>query len=222
MNRKRLRLARIIDVIASLPADGNNWLSTSEHARLQRLQIQSRRDQYLAGHWLARCLLADVHDGVARDWALTERPNLPPAIDGINAQLSISHSGDWIAAAVSDQAIGIDIEQRHPPRDALHRFEHLLLAEGDQAGSLNSDQLLQRWVAKEAWIKCRHGSALPDQLARLQLRPCALADADVEVRSGDTVHLAISMANLRTDTDALDSGMADRQPRTFWQIVSDQ
>jgi 4'-phosphopantetheinyl transferase len=189
-----IRVARIDDVLGMLPADANSWLSPSEQARLQRLKIESRRGQYLSGHWLARCLIAEQLGGQPQDWSLEERPNLPPAVIGHEQStfLSLSHSGDWIACALSDQPIGIDIEQRHPPREALLRFQHLLLAEGELPDTLTTDQLLQRWVAKEAWIKRHHGSALPEHLAAVRLRRVNAGMENVRISGTDSFWLGVS------------------------------
>jgi 4'-phosphopantetheinyl transferase len=195
VNSSFLRIARVAEVCATLPEDQSSWLTPSEQTRLQRLQIASRRNQYLSGHWLARCLLAEQHGGAPRDWPLQERPSLPPAVIGHedSAYLSLSHSQDWIACAVSNVPIGIDIEQRHPARAALHRFEHLLLAEGDAPGTLSSDELLLRWVAKEAWIKRHHGSALPEHLATLKLRASKTTAGDVLLMTSPSLHLGVSV-----------------------------
>jgi len=188
----RLRVARVAEVLRDLPADSITWLSASEQVRLARLRVPARRDQYLAGHWLVRSLLA-AEGGTPFDWSLDERPGLPPAVqDHAGLQVSLSHSGLWIAAAVSAAPIGIDIEQRDPPRSALRHFEHLLLADDDTPGTLDDDALLQRWVIKEAWVKRHHGSALPDQLARLRIARCRLADADVRLYCSGALHLGIA------------------------------
>ncbi len=189
----QLQVARIAEVLPRLPAETSAWLSPSELERLAGLRVPARRDQYLAGHWLAREQLAALAGGVATSWQLQERRSLPPAVLGHEAalHLSLSHSGDWIAAAVADTALGIDLEQRRP-RDALHRFEELLLAEGETPGTLDNDALLQRWVAKEAWIKREHGSALPEQLAAIRLHHAEPTTADIRLWSGTDVHLALA------------------------------
>lgn len=190
----QIQIARIDEVLPALPADPNTWLSPTEQTRLQRLKIPSRRNQYLSGHWLARCLLAQQHGGQASDWMLQERPSLPPLVIGheTNRYLSLSHSGDWIACALSDQPVGIDIEQRLPPRDALLRFQHLLLAAGELPDTLSVDELLQRWVAKEAWIKQHHGSALPEHLEALNLRPASGAEVNVRLISTAAFHFGMA------------------------------
>lgn len=147
-----------------------HWLSHSEADRLASIGAEPRRRQYLAGHWLAREVLAAIVGDGADACALEERRSRPPAVIGRDElSVSISHSGDWIAAACGQAAIGLDIEQRRA-REALRRFEQLLLAEGEAPGSLDDDALLQRWVVKEAYIKRDAGSALPERLRELVLR----------------------------------------------------
>lgn len=191
-----LSVSRIDAVLSALPAAPSSWLSDSEQSRLARLHVGRRRQHYLAGHWLARCLLAKQYGGLAADWQLSERADLPPAVLGHETaiQLSLSHSGDWVAGAVAEQAIGIDIEQRQPARPALLRFQHLLLADGEATDSLSADALLQRWVVKEAWIKRQHGSALPEQLAALHLQPTDIDIdiANVQLLSTEDFHLGVA------------------------------
>lgn len=191
-------VARVADVLAQAPPGAETWLSASEYARLQRLRVSARRDHYLAGHWLLRQLLATHCGGAPEAWSLRERDGLPPQIDGSALNASLSHSGDWIAAALSPSAIGIDLEQRGP-RPALERFPELLLADDDVPGTLDNDALLQRWVVKEALIKRDHGNALPEQLAALRIRRSAGA-ADVELLSSADFHLGVAAMSPRTLT----------------------
>lgn len=213
----QIQIARIDAVLPTLPADPNSWLSPSEQARLQRLQIPSRRNQYLSGHWLARGLLAQQHGGQAQDWILRECPSLPPTVIGHDTAtyLSLSHSGDWIACALSDLPVGIDIEQRQPPRDALLRFQHLLLAEGELPDTLTVDELLQRWVTKEAFVKQHHGSALPDELGALRLQRVTGETANVRMVTTEGFHLGVAADRAAAwDADSGHSILA----RTMWHV----
>lgn len=186
----QVAVARLDQVIASSPSAPETWLSASELARAERLRVPARLRQYLAGHWLLRQLLAQHCGGAAQHWTLQEREHQPPAAPTPGLQLALSHSGDWIAAAIAPLPIGIDIEQRRP-RPALLKFAELLQDPGSTPGSLDEDQLLQRWVLKEALIKRDHGSALPEQLAAITLQRSA-ADNALELLSSADYHLAIA------------------------------
>ena len=196
----RVVVRRVAEVLATAP-EATDWLSLSEQTRLLRLRVVARRDQYLAGHWLLRRLLAEHHAVDPRDVSLIERENLPPAVAGSVLEVSLSHGGDWISAAWSAAAIGIDLEPR-TPRPGLDRLQQLLLNPDELPGSLDNDALLQRWVLKEALIKREHASALPEQLAALQLRPAA-GKGEVEILSSADWHLALAPAGI----DEVDTGL---------------
>jgi 4'-phosphopantetheinyl transferase len=188
-----IEIARISHVLVQAPAAPSDWLSESELARLAGLHHAARRAQYLAGHWLARVLLARAFGGAALHWALLERRSLPPAVQGQGGALrvSISHTEDWIAAAVANVAIGIDLEQRARILDAT--IEPLLLDADEAPDSLPADALLQRWVAKEAWIKRDTGSALAGRIERLHLQAASREHADVVVDSHAEFHFAVAV-----------------------------
>ena len=213
----RVQVARVECVLKDAPSAPDTWLSESELSRLQRLKIANRRGQFLSGHWLVRCLLRQHFAKTANACQLIERTNLPPAVLGFDdVQVSISHSGDWIAAAISNARIGIDLEQRRA-RAGLLRFQHLLLAQGEAPDSLDLDQLLQRWVAKEAWVKRHHGSALPEQLAELQLLPADPETANVQLFSTAAFHLAVTAQAMPADCD-LDLGGNAVLQIAYWRL----
>jgi phosphopantetheinyl transferase (holo-ACP synthase) len=107
-------------------------------------------------------------------------------------RVSISHTEDWVAAAVANVPIGIDLEQRSRRLDDT--IEPLLLNAGEAPGSLSPDALLQRWVAKEAWVKRDVGSALPERLWYLHLGPSPREQADVVVDSSADFHFGLAVA----------------------------
>ncbi len=195
MSGARVLVRRIDAMLASAPPPGD-WLSPCEQARAAAMRAPARHAQYLAGHWLLRTLLAQAHGGDPRDYPLQERDNQPPAVAGAALCTSLSHGGDWIAAAISPAPIGIDLEPR-TPRPALRRLQHLLLNPEEPPDSLDDDALLQRWVIKEALIKRDHGSALPETLAAIRVHPTrAFVDADVRVWTTAGFHLAVAPAGV--------------------------
>ncbi len=189
-----LELCRVATVLERAPA-GLRWLSASEQARLEHLRLPARRNQYLAGHWLARCVIARRHGLDATAVELGERRDLPPVVDQpatpTPLHLSISHSGEWVAAAIADVSVGIDIEQ-YPRRHSLADVEESLLAENEVPGSLDSDGLLQRWVAKEARIKRDASVALPEWLRAVRLHHPLGEPADVHMYRSAEVFLGIA------------------------------
>ena len=188
-----VEVASVARVLADAPERHEGWLSESERARLDGLRHPARRDQYRAGHWLARNVLARARGGVPVQWRLLERKGLPPAVHGYEAvRVSISHAGDWVAVAVAEVPVGIDLELRARVLDAA--LEPLLRNADEAPGTLDADALLQRWVAKEAWIKRDAGSALPGRLEHLHLQESARDRADVCLDSHDRFHLGVAIA----------------------------
>jgi 4'-phosphopantetheinyl transferase len=186
----RVEVARIAQVLATMPAD-THWLSASECARLDTIRHAGRREQYLAGHWLARQVLATAF---GEDAVLLERRSLPPAVQGHEGTrfVSISHGAQWVAAAAADVPVGIDLEQR--PRALDASIAALLLEDGEVPGDLDADTLLQRWVAKEAWLKRDGGSALPARLQGMRVSVANPGQADVTTWTHDAFHLAVAIA----------------------------
>lgn len=188
-----IEIARIADVLAKVPEDHASWLSGSEQARLTDIRVDGRRAQYLAGHWLVRVLLERAFGGTRMQWQLLECKSQPPQVHGRDAlKVSISHTKEWVAVAVATVPIGIDLEQRPRALDAA--IEPLLLNAEEAAGSLDADTMLQRWVAKEAWIKRDAGSALPARLKQLQLRAATHGHADVRIDSCEAFHFGLAIA----------------------------
>jgi 4'-phosphopantetheinyl transferase len=217
MSAVLLRVESIRLLAAQIPANSDAWLSPSEQTRLAGLPIEKRHQQYLAGHWLARCLLAQAVGAAPETLLLDERPDLPPAASSYpDWQISLSHSGDWIACALAEHALGVDIEQRET-RAALLKFQDLLLAQDEAPDTLDSDALLARWVAKEAWIKQHHLSALPEQLRAVRLAAATSDQFEVQTWSHASWHLALAMAPGQAAVTL--PAFADIDARGFWRVL---
>jgi phosphopantetheinyl transferase len=188
-----IEIARIATVLAGVHAEHAKWLSESEQTRLAEMHREGRRAQYLAGHWLTRVLLARASGDPPSQWRLIECRSQPPQVQGHDTlRVSITHSKDWIAAAVATVPIGIDLEQR--PRTIDASVEHLLRNTDEPAGGLDADAMLQRWVVKEAWIKRNTESALPARLRQLHLKATTRDRADVRVDSHACFHFGLAVA----------------------------
>ncbi|MDN2708974.1 4-phosphopantetheinyl transferase [Janthinobacterium sp. SUN118] len=98
------------------------WLGPAETARYARFARPLRRRQFLLGRALLRAAMGKLLDMPPPAIVLEERPGQAPLLlspEG-GAHFSISHSGHWVACALSRTApLGLDIEVCDPRRDVL-------------------------------------------------------------------------------------------------------
>lgn len=109
-------------VDATLLATSVSWLSPGELARHARFMRPQRQRQFVLGRALLRTVLAQALGVPAASIVLEERPGQAPRLlwPSGTPYFSLSHSGHWIACAVSRQAaLGLDIEVMDAGRDVL-------------------------------------------------------------------------------------------------------
>jgi 4'-phosphopantetheinyl transferase len=154
-----------------------DWLSPQEGERLAGIVALKRREQFLAGRWQMRQLLAQAVGGTPRDWALTAPPDAPPAVEGQRQwHLSISHSGEWIGCAVAHAPLGLDLEAPRRQRDIAGLLA-LCCTPGEQRmfeglGEHEREPLFyELWTVKESWLKRRGEWISPRRLAQLEAQP---------------------------------------------------
>lgn len=106
---------------AATVAAFEEWLGASERVRLAAFVRSERRRQFVLGRALLRCALAPLLGAAPTSIPLIERRGQAPLLDWPVSELphfSVSHSGAWIACAVSSgTALGLDIERRDATRD---------------------------------------------------------------------------------------------------------
>lgn len=138
------------------------YLSAGEEARCRQFVRFERRNQFLAGRMLLRQSLSQLLDIPFKDVQLTEQKGNAPRFDWSgNPEIgfSLSHSGNWVACAVSTTAkLGLDIELLNADRDlpelALHAFdteENAWLNRQDATNRVRD--FYQLWTRKEAQFK---------------------------------------------------------------------
>lgn len=98
------------------------------------------------------CELELLRQIFGREVVLSHDCSGKPTINIEGKYISISHSNDWLAIAISNQPIGIDIEQLH---ERLQRVKHMFLnsSELEQLQPLTLRKLAICWSAKEAIYK---------------------------------------------------------------------
>lgn len=152
-----------------------DWLSDSELARYQRITSSLRKRQFLAGHYLVRKMASRNFGNPLRDWTYYQDADQMRRLKcNVASQpalyVSISHSADWIAAAISHAPIGIDIETFGKQRDFIAIAGHVFSeSETSLLKSLAADQLDRQfylyWTLKESVAK-QHGAGLKFEVSR--------------------------------------------------------
>ena len=151
-------------------------LTQQERARAQAIGSVSRREQFLAGRWLAKTMLAEVQGGAPEDWKIDAHAHAKPRVIGHDLQLSISHSGPLVACCIANRAVGIDIEGFDRARPVAE-MASLVCSEHEQSSlrPLHVDALTQRffqlWTAKEARLKQLGASFDIGALRAIQMAP---------------------------------------------------
>ena len=176
-NTCELEVACLNDLIREFDADKLHWLSNAELVRYQSIASTSRKRQFLAGHYLVRKIASRVAGNGFGDWIyFQDEENLRRMKDSNNRfpilHVSISHSGDWIAAAVSVAPIGIDIENFAKQRDFMAIARHVFSdAEVKVLEACKPLHLAQNfylyWTLKESIAK-QFGSGLKFEVSRSQ------------------------------------------------------
>ena len=159
-------------------------LTHGEKIRLETIASVRRREQFLAGRWLAKKMLAEARGGSPEDWHIDADTQTKPGVVGHSLQLSISHSGSYVACCVAEHAAGIDVEcfdRLRPVADMA-----TLVCSGpeqDALRALQGDALTQHffqlWTCKEARLKQLGASFDVNALRALHMAPVEAADAHV-------------------------------------------
>ena len=145
----------VATIIGRLPASFSPTplpLSPQEQALAQR----SWHPERLATWHGARQALAQLCQelGLAY-WGVQKTPHGQPQLAPPTPRsyhISLSHSYPFVAAAVAEVPVGIDIQV---PAPRLERVAHRFLTADEQAtGPYSLAQLCSYWAAKEAVVKC--------------------------------------------------------------------
>lgn len=202
---------------AAMAPPVSRWMSSEELARLADMRAQQRAEQFAAGRWLARRLLAVTFGGDASEWALSAAEDAPPLAThtagavGTPVFVSLAHSGDHLACAVSDLPVGVDIEEMQPRKHLGTLIEattteaertalpQLLADDDDDARMLAFFQL---WTLKEAWIKCHGGNLFQTMMGHVvEAVPSAREQANGLTWRRKNAVLALAATTLVDDLD---------------------
>lgn len=134
------------------------WFSQSDPQRKESLlRLRRKEDQLrsLCADHLARELLSERLNRAPTDLVFPRTEKGKPYLDGSPLHFNLSHSGNFVACAIDESPIGIDIEVIRPVRQELCKK---VCAQDECAyvfpnGEFSSERFLLLWTAKEALMK---------------------------------------------------------------------
>lgn len=144
------------------------WLSASEMQRLAALRSAARQSVFVGCRHALRLLLAQ-DDGQSAHWHLGSAAERGPWVErgpcsggeGALPQLSLSHSGAWLACAKAPVAVGVDIEVHTGQRMRdVRALADMVCSPAEQAWllalppAMQQQGFVQLWCLKEAFFKC--------------------------------------------------------------------
>ncbi len=163
---------KICDLDEKLLAETYSNLSEDQQTYIGRKR-QDKQKQSLA----ARAVLGELI-GIGKLCYLNTDPSGKPYLFGKNLYISLSHSGEYVAAAVSDSPVGIDIQCYRPMVDS-HMKRLCSEEESEYLKTQPKSEFFRLWTAKEAYIKC-FSVSLADVKRKSFLRPSEEYDLTFE------------------------------------------
>ena len=223
-----LRLA--IAQVPESPVGGElampGWLGESERQRWARLAPRAR-PAFVASRALLRELLQAATGVAAHAWDVSAQAGSAPvarAAGGGAIHASLSHRLGWVAAALADGPVGVDLECERPARSDAAERAALMLAPEEMSGwqSLPDDTqaaaLLAHWTAKEAWFKASPPGAAPWDFRHAAARACAPAHANVRTWTAAALHVALCSADPASLSQVRCDGLAADAPSCSWHV----
>lgn len=154
----RHRVLCLLTRLDEVPAPSEDQLPAQDQQRLAGIQHPLVRSRFICGRWALRTLFARVWDPRAKDLNLETTVHGKPYFDDASApRFNMSHSGDWVALAVSlDGDVGVDVE-RSRRRIQLDSLLRRVCSPGERRWMAGRDieDFFEIWTRKEALLKAR-------------------------------------------------------------------
>jgi 4'-phosphopantetheinyl transferase len=132
-------------------------LPPEARVRFARLSRGADVHRSLLGELLARYLISSKFNITSKEIEFKIGPNGKPEMAGNDTiHFNISHSGQWVACAISGFPVGVDVERLRPVRPGLaERF--FTTDEVDTLKALPDEERTERfielWTLKESFLK---------------------------------------------------------------------
>lgn len=151
-------------------------LNLTERERLRRARRPEDRDRFLRGvvqlRTAAGQLLSLPPEKVLLDRLCAQcgQPHGPVRVRGTDLSCSVSHSGSYVAVALTfGQSVGVDVEDSRVPRPGWRRVAAAAHAYGEPVPTTLME-FLRTWTAKEGVLKLT-GEGLTRPMDSLMIGP---------------------------------------------------
>lgn len=136
-------------------------MSSERLSQIKKITHKKTRENSVLAELLCKQLVAEYSGALLENITIKRTENGKPYLKGKDLHISISHSGDFVAAAVCKTPVGIDIEVLKEPNLLV---ENRLCTESDSdfLNAADGDKALRFykiWTAKEAYFK-REGTGI--------------------------------------------------------------
>jgi phosphopantetheinyl transferase len=226
----RVAIARIDHAPATGDGAAPGWMGADERRRWALLPSAARRE-FVASRTLLRGLLQATTGVPGHAWDVSAQAGAAPVARAARGDadvpcVSLSHRRGWVAAAVSNEAVGVDVECDRPARSDPGARVALMLSPDElpawhaAAPDDLESALLTRWTIKEAWFKASPAQDSAWDFRRVVARACAPEHANVRAWVAAPLHVAICCADAdelgRVECEGLDTAAATS---TFWHVA---
>jgi 4'-phosphopantetheinyl transferase len=141
------------------------FLSEMKRERLSRFIRKEDFLRSLVAEILIRVMLVKQSNSRNMDIRILSNSYGKPYVEGHSVEFNISHSGEWVAAVISQSSVGIDVEKiQRIEMDIAKRFftekEYAEIAAKDETE--RNRYFFDLWTLKESYIKaCGQGLSIP-------------------------------------------------------------
>lgn len=152
----KFRILNIKDLAAADFEIAFGGMSKERQERCLRYKFLEDRRRMAFGEMLLKKMLCEEYRTSEESISLKSMPSGKPVayVDGKEIFVSISHSGDFVACALADTPVGIDLEAK---REIKPEFIRRVLNESElrfvKSSSSETEAFLKIWTAKEAYLK---------------------------------------------------------------------
>lgn len=159
-------------------------LSTYRRQKLINCQNENLRLKQIVTEFFLLKSLLSVTENIQVPLNIEINENGKPYIPDCPWKFSISHSGDALVIAVSDEEIGVDCEEE-VPEEKIKAISERFFSKEEQEFCKDSATFTEVWTKKEAYAKML-GITLADIL------DVSILDRDIYHTVAGNLHIAIS------------------------------